>query len=406
MSLTKALTFLAVVVLASAANRRTPEEARQIALRVLESVPLVDGHNDLAMNIRQLADGKLSNVDLSQNLTDNPLWQGCNNCHTDIPRLRAGMVGAQFWSAYTGCRTQYLDSAQWTIDIIDIIKRFTTKHSADFKFVTTAQGIWDAFNEGKIGSLIGVEGGHSIDNRISVLRQFYDLGVRYMTLNHVCNTPWCDSSPVDDPESGIAPNLNGLSDFGVTVIREMNRLGMLVDLSHVSKAAQIQTIGVSRAPIIFSHSNAFALCNHHRNVHDDVLQLVRDTNSIVMVNFYNYYVTCSGSGTIQDVANHINYIANLAGFDHVGIGSDFDGIESPPVGLSDTSYYPDLFALLAEDPNWTEANLRKLAGENLIRVFTDVERVRDEMAAEGITPFEENIPVSDLGTNTQCYTDY
>ncbi|XP_059478482.1 dipeptidase 1-like [Neocloeon triangulifer] len=406
MSLLPRIIQLLVLVALSSATRRSPEEARLIAERVLESVPLVDGHNDLAMNIRNKAAGQLANVDLSQNLTNHPLWVGCGNCHTDIPRLRAGMVGAQFWSAFTGCTTQYRDAAQKTLDAIDIIKRFSQKHNNDFKFVTTAQGIWDAFNEGKIASLIGVEGGHSMDNRLAILRQFYDVGARYMTLNHVCNTPWCDTSNVDDPASGVLPNNNGLSDFGRIVLQEMNRLGMLIDLAHVSKAAQIQTFQVSRAPVIYSHSSAYALCDHHRNVHDDVLQLVKSSNSIVMVNFYTWYVTCSSTATIQDVADHVNHIANVAGFDHVGIGSDFDGIERVPEGLNDVSFYPDLFTLLALDPAWTEANLRKLAGENLIRVFTDVERVRDEMAAEGITPFEENIPVGDLGNNTACYGGY
>ncbi|XP_059478481.1 dipeptidase 1-like [Neocloeon triangulifer] len=405
MSLPKVLLVLALVALSGATVRRTPEEARRIANKVLDTVPLVDGHNDLVMNIKERAGGVLANIDLNQNLTNHPLWVGCEFCHTDIPRLRAGKVGAQFFVAFGDCSAQYRDATQKTLDTLDLIIRFSEQYSDTFKFVTTPQGILDAFAEGKIASLVGIEGGQSIDNRLSILRQFYKLGVRYMSLNHMCHTPWSDTSFSDNPESGLSPNLNGLSDFGRLVVREMNRLGIMVDLAHVSKAAQEDVLAVSRAPIIYSHSNAYALCNHDRNVHDNVLQLVKNTNSIVMVNFYTGYVNCNiTSATLQDVINQINYIVSLTGYDNVGIGSDFDGINSEPEGLEDVSGFPNLFAKLAEDPAWTEENLRKLASDNFIRVFRDVERVRDEMAAEGITPFEGIIPLAELGNNTACYT--
>ncbi|KAI4468174.1 microsomal dipeptidase [Holotrichia oblita] len=253
-------------------------------------------------------------------------------------------------------------------------------------------GIMDAFNNGKIGSMIAVEGGHSMDSRLGVLRMFYDMGVRYMTLTHSCNTPWADNSYVDDD----VPILN-LTAYGEMVVKEMNRLGMLVDLSHVSHGVMNRAIEVSRAPVIFSHSSAYSVFTHNRNVPDDTLDRVKANGGVVMVNFYNGFIAQNASGaTIDDVAAHINHIAKRIGPDYVGIGGDYDGVSQMPAGLEDVSKYPDLIDYLQnEDPAlWTDENLQKLAGLNLIRVFKKAEEVRDSLAHE--QPYQYWIPEEDL----------
>ncbi|KRT85016.1 hypothetical protein AMK59_1036, partial [Oryctes borbonicus] len=241
-----------------------------------------------------------------------------------------------------------------------------------FFYFSYYSGIMDAFDNGKIGSLIGVEGGHSMDSRLGILRMFYDMGVRYMTLTHSCNTPWADNSYVDDN----VPILN-LTDYGEMVVKEMNRLGMLVDLSHVSHAVMNRAIEVSRAPVIFSHSSAYSVFRHNRNVPDDTLDLVKENEGVVMVNFYSGFITNSPEASIADVAAHINHIARRIGPDYVGIGGDYDGVDEMPTGLEDVSKYPDLIDYLQnEDPEfWTDDNLKKLAGLNLIRVFKKAELV-------------------------------
>jgi len=262
-----------------------------------------------------------------------------------------------------------------------------------FEFVTSAQGIEDAFSQGKIGSLVGVEGGHSIGSSLSVLRMMYDMGVRYMTLTHSCPTPWGDNSQLDDP--GNVPIHDGLTPFGKSVIAEMNRLGMLVDLSHVSRKTMRDALETSTAPVIFSHSSAYALCNNTRNVPDDILQLVAQNGGVVMVNFFVSYISCGVTATVQQVADHIEHIRNVAGADHVGIGSDFNGVPRTPAGLKDVSEYPNLFAELLSR-GWAESDLEKVAGLNLLRVFRGAEAVRDQMAADGAKPFDEWIPQTDL----------
>ncbi|XP_067005179.2 dipeptidase 1 isoform X2 [Anabrus simplex] len=363
----------------------------------LLKVPLIDGHNDLPWNLRLIEKNKLRNVDFNKDLTGDSKWN-CTSCFTDIPRLRAGRVGAQFWAAYVSCDSQYKDAVEQTIEQIDVIKRLADAYPDDLQFVDSVQGIWDAFNAGKIGSLIGVEGGHSIDSRLGVLRSMYELGVRYMTLTHSCNTPWADSSPEDEKEN---PQFNGLTPYGELVVKELNRLGMMVDLSHVSAPTMRAAIEISEAPVIFSHSSARAICGHHRNVPDDVLKLVAANNGVVMVNFYSGFIVCEDrDATLEDVVAHINHIRNVAGVDHVGIGSDYDGVEEMPTGLEDVSKYPDLFNRLAEaregEPTWTQEDLQKLAGLNLLRVFKEVENVRDKQAKEGIQPQEEWLPEEDI----------
>ncbi|WAQ93620.1 DPEP1-like protein, partial [Mya arenaria] len=267
-----------------------------------------------------------------------------------------------------------------TLDQLDVIKRFTEKYPEVFQFVTTSTGVMDAFNAGKIGSLIGLEGGHSIDSSLAVLRMYYDLGVRYMTLTHSCNTPWFE------------------------VVREMNRLGMIVDLAHVAKRTMMAAIATSRAPVIFSHSSAFHVCNHFRNVQDDVLLKLKENGGVIMVNFYDGFIVCPPSNKtrsdLTDVADHIDYIASLIGHDHVGIGSDFDGAPKFPTGLSDQSKYPDLFAELVRR-GWGDEQLRKLAGKNVLRVFKAVELVRDQLS--DTEPSEARLP-SFQRVDTNCNT--
>nr|XP_034189897.1 dipeptidase 1-like isoform X1 [Osmia lignaria] len=347
---------------------------------VLDTAPLIDGHNDLPYNLYSHLNNKLEKLYLEKNLTEDKVWgrNACNSCYTDLPRMRQGKLGAQFWAAYVDCSSQYKDAVELTLRQIDVIKRLVAKYPNDLQFVTEAKGIQEAWRNGKIGSMIGVEGGHSIDSNLAILRLYYELGVRYLTLTHSCNTPWADASPaLDNP-------VRNLTAFGREVIREMNRLGMLVDLSHVSHNVMREVLAITKAPIMFSHSSAYSVCRHHRNVPDDVLHTVKKNNGVVMVNFYSEFVNCNSSrnATIQDVVDHINYIRNLIGADHVGIGADYDGVEQMPEGLEDVSKYPDLFDRLYEsnvEPKWTREELEKLAGRNLIRVFTDVEAVRDQL---------------------------
>lgn len=378
---------------------------------VLYTVPLIDGHNDLPYNIRSHVKNQLANFNFSANLSSDPYWSKIDSSFTDLPRLRAGRLGAQFWVAFVGCSSQFEDAVEQTMEQIDVIKRLIIAYPDDLQYATSAQGIWDAFNRGRIASLIAVEGGHSLDNRLAVLRLMYELGARYVTLTHSCNTPWGDASPVDSIDSGIVAEHNGLTEYGKLMVKEMNRLGMMVDLSHVSHNVMTDAINVSVAPVIFSHSSAYALCNHHRNVRDDVLQLMPQNGGIVMVNFYSGYVNCENpeEASLEDVVAHINYIRTVTGVDHVGIGSDYDGVDMVPAGLEDVSKYPDLFDRLAEsrpgEPTWTSEDLQKLAGLNLIRVLGEVEKVRDRLAAEGLKPYEDLLPRADLGNNTGCITD-
>ncbi|KAL4222111.1 dipeptidase 1 (renal) [Mactra antiquata] len=339
---------------------------------VLDSYPLIDGHNDLSELFRTYANNSVYGTDLYSDLrlTWDPI-----EAQTDIPKLKAGKLGAQFWSSWVTCGSQYKDVIRMTMDQLDVIKNIIRKYPEVFKYVSTSQGILESFNEGKIGSMIGLEGGHSIDSSLGVLRMYYELGVRYMTLTHSCNTPWADNWHVDEPGYN-GTILGGLTPFGKKVVQEMNRLGMIVDLAHVSKKTMIDAIKVSVAPVIFSHSSAFRLCGHHRNVPDDVLYLTKANNGVVMVNFYDKFVVCppnnKPTAELTDVADHIEYIRDIIGVDHVGIGADYDGIPSVTHGLEDVSKYPDLFAELIRR-GWSDLDLQKLAGRNVVRVFRKVE---------------------------------
>ncbi|KAF2881240.1 hypothetical protein ILUMI_24935 [Ignelater luminosus] len=340
----------------------------------LDNFPLIDGHNDLAWSLNLYKHNQLKNYDFTKDVS---LYfdSKCTSClQTDLPKLKAGKVGAQFWAAYVNCKAQFKDAVAQTLEQIDVIKRLVTKYSEYLQFVTTADGIMQAFKNKKIGSLIGVEGGHQIGNKISVLRTYYELGVRYMTLTHECTTPWADASPLD------MSSTNNITEFGRRIILEMNRLGMMVDLSHVSHNVMVQTLDVTKAPVIFSHSSAYKLNAHHRNVRDSVLKKMIKNGGVVMVNFYSKFVS-SGNATIKTIVNHINHIVDICGIECVAIGADYNGVVKMPEGLEDVSKYPDLFNLLRElnPKRWTIANLEKLAGRNLLRVFQQVEKVGIEV---------------------------
>ncbi|XP_026679557.1 dipeptidase 1, partial [Diaphorina citri] len=273
-------------------------------------------HNDLPWNIRKFIHNHLVNFNLSSDLSVTEPWSKSSWSHTDLPRLRKGMVGAQFWSAYVPCSSQHMDAVQITMEQVDVIRRFTELYSDDLKLVTSAQEIRAVHREGKIASMIGVEGGHSLGNSMAVLRMFYKLGVRYLTLTHACPTPW----------AGCCSSLFSPSPGSQLVVRECNRLGMLIDLSHTSVQTMRHVLNISSAPVIFSHSSAFALCPSPRNVPDPVLKLVALNDGIVMVSFYSLYLTCSLNSSIDDVIAHLDHIKNVAGEDHVGLGAGYDGI--------------------------------------------------------------------------------
>ncbi|PNF37640.1 hypothetical protein B7P43_G11969 [Cryptotermes secundus] len=341
-------------------------------------------HNDLPWNVRKFMHNQILSFNFTADLEKVHPWAKSNWSHTDLPRLRRGMVGAQFWSAYVPCDAQYLDAVQLTLEQIDLIKRLADLNPEHLTLVTSVKGVQETHRAGRIASLIGVEGGHSLGNSLAVLRTFYSLGARYMTVTHTCNTAWADcsltqlqsesSSPTAQPTDRSSEG--GLTEFGKLVVREMNRLGMMVDLSHASVHTMKDALAASKAPVMFSHSSAFALCNSSRNVPDDVLKSLALNGGIVMVNFYTYFITCNSTATINDVIAHINHIRDVAGVNHVGIGAGYDGINFTPQGLEDVSKYPQLLAALLEDPSWREEDLKKLAGLNLLRVFRAVEEVR------------------------------
>ncbi|XP_041454046.1 dipeptidase 1-like [Lytechinus variegatus] len=388
---------IAVPVSLNNKSKRSPELARQY----MRETPLIDGHNDLPYQFKKGINNQLQTV----NLNERPPW---DPTHTDIPRLRDGLVGAQFWAAYTSCDSQYNDAVMHILDQIDVIKRMVQMYPETFDFVTTAEGIRDSHENGKIASLIGVEGGHNIDSSMASLRMLYELGVRYMTVTHSCNTPWADNWLMDEETT---PEHNGLTDFGKDVIREMNRLGMLIDLSHVSVKTMNDVLDIVTAPVMFSHTSAYELCNHYRNAPNSILTRVKENGGVVMVNFYTKYINCppqnvtadDGYATLAQVADHMDHIKLICGWECVGFGSDYDGVGTVPEGLEDVSKFPDLVAELIER-GWTEEEVKGALGNNLLRVFDAVEEERDALAADTL-PYENTMPRdSGAEVNNTCRT--
>ncbi len=326
--------------------------------RVLQRVPLFDGHNDLPWAIRQSSDAPhdVRAYDLRARTPG----------HTDIERLRAGGVGAQFWSVYVPFGATEEGAAKVQLEQIDIAKQIFDLYPDVFELALTASDVERAFGAGRIASLLGMEGGHAIENSLGALRAYYALGARYMTLTHGTTIDWADSG------TGEATH-QGLTEFGKEVVREMNRLGMLVDLSHTSPATMHDALDVAEAPVIFSHSSAKALRDHPRNVPDDVLTRLPENGGLVMVTFVPSFVAEGGEvATLGHVADHVEHVRRVAGIDHVGLGSDFDGIDSTPTGLEDVSTFPALLLELA-NRGWSEDELAKLTGENMLRVMREAE---------------------------------
>ena len=322
-------------------------------------VPLIDGHNDFPWALRE------NNAERDLNKLDIRVSQP--KIHTDIPRLREGGVGGQFWSVFVPVTMQGQEAVRATLEQIDIVHRMVRKYPDTFELATTAADVERIFKAGRIASLIGMEGGHSIDNSLATLRMFHALGARYMTLTHSSNIAWADSG-TDMPKAG------GLSRFGEEVVREMNRLGMLVDLSHTSPGTMEDAIRVSEAPVIFSHSDARALNDHGRNVPDTVLAMLPKNGGIVMVTFVAGFLRADSNASIADVANHLDHIRKVAGPDHAGIGGDFDGTTALPAGLENVSTYPALTAELLRR-GWPDDDVRKVLGANVLRVMRLAEAV-------------------------------
>ncbi|XP_064078102.1 dipeptidase 1-like isoform X2 [Macrobrachium nipponense] len=325
---------LPVRVSAKASHR----ERLAAAHLLLQESPLIDGHNDLPWNLRKFLHNKLYSFNLSSDLTQERPWRNSPFSHTDLPRLRHGKVAAQFWSVYVPCQSQYKNSVQLLLEQIDVIKRMVAASPYETTLVTSSREILQEFKCGRVGSLLGVEGGHALASSMGVLRAMYDLGVRYVTLTHKCHTPWAECSESGDE---VPPNAPGLTDYG------------------------------------------------------------KATNGgVVMISFYDDFLTCGGPATISNVVDHINHVRTMAGVDHVGLGAGYDGINSTPKGLEDTSRYPELFAELLKDPSWSIQDLKKLAGLNILRAMEKVEEVRDSLLLE--PPAEDIIPIHDIETLWPC----
>ncbi|HET9021311.1 MAG TPA: dipeptidase [Ornithinibacter sp.] len=367
---------------------------------LLAEQPVVDGHNDLPWEARERVGYDWDRLDIAR--PGQPT-------HTDIPRLREGGVGAQFWSVFVPADLQGDAAVAATLEQVDAVHAMTTRYAGDLALATTVADVRRARAEGRIASLMGAEGGHSIDCSLGTLRMLFALGVRYLTLTHNDNVPWADSA-TDEPALG------GLSPFGREVVGEMNRLGMLVDLSHVSADTMRDALDASEAPVLFSHSSARAVCDHPRNVPDDVLERLPANGGVCMVTFVPAFVSPAvrewglaardaavlagvdvdddeafaqfsteharahrkPTATLDDVVAHCEHVREVAGVDHVGLGGDYDGVDVLPVGLEDVSGYPRLLAALA-DRAWSDADLAALAGGNALRVLGAAEQRATEL---------------------------
>jgi membrane dipeptidase len=384
-----------------------PTEAdgvRDEILELLRAVPLVDGHNDAPWSIRSRVSNHLKGFDFKDTTgLDKPM-------HTDLTRLRAGGVGGVFWSVWVPPELEGGEAVTAVLEQIDVVHRLIRKYPEDLEIALTADDVRRIHSAGRIASLIGAEGGYSIDDSLAVLRQLYAVGTRYMTLTHWSNVGWADAAT-------DAPRIGGLSEFGEAVVREMNRLGMMVDLSHVSEQVMVDVLDLTRAPVIFSHSSAKSLNPHPRNVSDDVLRKLSANDGVVMVNFASLFISSVyldrygaakaeearleavnpgdpalvasemerwyeanpiPSVPLAEVADHIDHIRDVAGIDHVGLGSDYDGVSSLPEGLGDVSGYPALLAELA-NRGYSVNDLAQVAGLNVLRVMEAVEDVAAEL---------------------------
>lgn len=393
--------LISPVILQAEPPARKPIVLTERARKLHQQCLVIDGHNDLPWAMREKAASSFKQADISQ---PQPRF------HTDIPRLKQGNVGAQFWSAYVPSETRLeRRAAHNTLEQIDLIHRMIKRYPETFEMAATADDIERIHKSGKIASMIGVEGGHSIENSLSLLRVFYDLGVRYMTLTHSDSLDWADSA------TGTAQS-RGLSPFGEEVVLTMNRLGMLVDISHVSIETMDDVLRVSQAPIIASHSSARAIADHARNVPDEILLKVKQNGGLVMVNYFSGFVVPESAkqmtemfqvrrelkqkypeesdfnreynrwksshkmkpGTIHDVVDHIDHIAKVAGVEHVGIGSDFDGVSTLPAQLEDVATYPLITQALL-DRGYSEEQIKQIMGQNLMRVLREAERVAKQL---------------------------
>jgi membrane dipeptidase len=408
---------LSVLLLWLPLAARAADDYHHRVEQILLRTPLIDGHNDLPWEIRERFKNDLAAVDLKSDTKRLPFPPDGAPLMTDIPRMRAGQMGGQFWSVWIPSDMRGPATVQTTLEQMDLVKRMAARYSDDFEMAYTAADVRRIHKAHKIASMIGIEGGHQINNSLPALRQMYDAGARYMTLTHTLNTGWADSA-TDTPAH------HGLTPFGVEVVREMNRLGMLVDLSHVSPETMKAALAATEAPVIFSHSSARALVDHPRNVPDDVLRSVAANGGVVMVNFAPGYVSDARyrwdaddaaerarvnnppyiglyigqperakaalaawedkhprpAATLAQIADHVEHVRQVAGVDHVGLGSDFDGIEDAPVGLDGVDKYPALLEELMRR-GWTDADIAKLAGENVLRVMAAVEKVSVKLRA-------------------------
>jgi membrane dipeptidase len=412
------LTSSAALVLgascASSAPARTPE---QVAMAALAAAPVWDGHNDVPEQLRERRKDVLGDFDFRDTSGTADPANSRLAMHTDLKRIRAGHLGAQFWSVYVDAKLPEPQAVQATLEQVDVMRRLIARYPGDMQYCETAACAEAAMKGGKVASLLGAEGGHSIGGSLGVLRQLYAIGVRYMTLTHFNTLAWADSA-TDAPKHG------GLTDFGRDVVREMQRLGMLVDLSHVSEGTMLDALEVAKAPVIFSHSGAGALDNHPRNVPDNVLDLLKINGGIVMVVSAPAYVSAevrdwnalkaaeearlkarftgnpdgakaaldtwvaahpSPKATLAQLADHLDYIKKRIGADHVGLGGDFDGIGDTTEGFGDVSAYPALFVELAKR-GWTQPELEKLASRNMVRVLKAAEVYA--ASQRGVAPYE------------------